>query len=224
MLHALRGKIANIADEKPKHLIEHVEILKQLVGNSTISTEIKNIPDPIQWVYKGKLFFACNTAPKIDDPSDSIWDKICATNYPNRFRRVQGFSERLLANDDEFKGLILASLYALRNMMEFGFTYSDGITDRRNRDNVVYSFIEEMIREDEYETGPNHTIWFVDLYNRYKLWEEARNYEPRIPAVFANILHLTYSEITKERVWRQDITPAKMEYLYKGIGTEDLPG
>lgn len=213
----LYHKLANIRADLPKTEIKYTGTIKELRGEDLIGANRK-FRNPLSFWNYAKCFFSTNELPKVRDISDrAFMESFVITEYIGEFEKNDEFKNRLLSNELEIEGLIIASFYALKDLLKTGFeVYTKGknVMELWKREtNTIYNFIETfkdrglILVDSKYRTPKDI------LYGAYTLYvqEELETKEQDI-ATFTKELKRIRINVARPRVDNRQIR------VYEGIG------
>lgn len=214
----LEHKLVNACDDLPPSMIKNMGIIKQLSGESPINSNRKFVQETHGFVNYSKLMFAGNKLPELDDIEDeAFFSRWIITDYKNKFPRNEGFFDNLIADEKEIEGLIIASLYALRDLLNGGSVFR---TDTKSyvemwkrQINTVYDFIKTITETGGYALGPSETIDKDDFYNSYSEFMEGRIGTVESKTKFTQECQRLF-KITATR------SSDRKTHIYRGIGTK----
>jgi len=168
----LWGKLANIYDDLPATQIKNLGILKMLSGESRIDAPVKFKQEIQSFVNTAKSIYTTNRLPFVRDNDDeAFFSRWVITNYPNSFKRNDGFYQSLIADEKEVEGLIVASLLALRDLLARKFSFEDKTSENmelwQRQNNNIYAFIMDNTKAGTYMLSSDLKIDKEVLYNAY---------------------------------------------------------
>ncbi len=175
----LRGKLANIHGELSKITIKTSEKFKQLTGKDRICSDRK-WKDTICFFNYAKLIFATNKMPRIKDLDDAVLNRFIVIRFPNQFPENDDWPKSVFT-EDEIEGIILVSLYAIRNVLiRNAFTMTETREEMnelvQKLANPVYAFIQDLIAGKmegvKLEKDPNGKVLLNELYDLYQKYLE----------------------------------------------------
>ena len=178
----LYHKLANIYADLPEAPLKNTGVFKILTGGDPITADRK-FRDPITFVNYAKLIFSANQLPRVNDMSYAFWRRWIVTEYPNKFPYNPGFLKELIP---EIEGLIVVSLYALRDLLERKAFSIPEEKDYKEfwlrRSNSVYAFVKDMV---EVTKDPNDYVLKSELYSKYVEYCEENDLEAFSKVKFA---------------------------------------
>jgi len=90
----LRRKVLNLYDDLPNKPLYYNNEFRQIVTNSRLSCEIKNVQDFVDWNNRTKLIYSCNQLPPIKkDSNDAFYGRWVLIRCSNEVRNLDTYSE-----------------------------------------------------------------------------------------------------------------------------------
>lgn len=208
----LYGKLLNLHDDLTRGAIHNTGLIKQLTGESVINAHRKFRED-LAFLNYAKLIFTANQLPKVKDlDDDAFFSRVVLTQYKNSFPRSD-FAEKLLSNETELEGLIIAALFCLRDLM-YRNAFEDNFQEYsefwKRHTNSVYDYILTAIERKELVLDPQLKISKKDLYGLYAAEEKAPVTQNKFTTELSRLFNVSGdAQIESEgrRVW-----------AYRGIG------
>ena len=219
----LYHKLANIRADLPYSAIKQTGSIKELSGEDLVSANRK-FKEPLNFINYAKGIFSTNKLPKLNDITDEAFlDRFIPTKYPNHFEKSVDFAQKLYDNKEDIEGLIIASLYALMDLLKNGFsayTNGIGISELWKRQNsTIYNFVRTfnenglLLFADKLQTPTE------DLYNAYTTFcDNDLGERAEIKKTFTEELEMLFHiQIERPRIGGKQIKS------YKGIGLLSEP-
>jgi len=141
-------------------------------GESRIDAPVKLKQEIQSFTNTAKSIYTTNRLPHVYDSTDeAFFSRWIITNYPNHFPRNDGFYSSLISNEHEIEGLIVASLLALRDLLEKRFSFEDRTKENmelwQKQNNNVYAFLTDSVQTGAFELKEGLKIDKDTLYNAY---------------------------------------------------------
>lgn len=213
---ALHNMLLNVHDDLPRKMINDTGMVKQLTGESIISGHRKFKTD-LDFKNFAKLMFTTNELPtvaQLDD--DAFFSRLVLTIYKNKFERSD-FIKKLLSNEDEIEGLIIACVVALRDLMlrnSFADNYAEYAEFWRRHSNSIYDFVKTGVEKKTLMIHPDLKIEKEELYIMYCESEKV----PEKKTTFTQELTKLFGISGQAHVTGFD---GKQKWAYAGIGLYD---
>jgi len=214
----LWGKLANIYDDLPITAIKNQGIIKMISGESRIDAPVKLKQEIQSFTNTAKSIYTTNKLPHVYDSTDeAFFSRWIITNYPNHFPRNDGFYSSLISNEHEIEGLIVASLLALRDLLEKRFSFEDRTKENmeqwQKQNNSVYAFLTDSVQAGAFELGDSLKMDKDTLYNAYTDYCSNTGTDAKTKTKFTQELQRLFNIGTTK--FQKD---GKMVMGYSGIG------
>ena len=175
-LAAVPGKTLLISTEQPSGFIRSTPILNALISGEHIQVERK-FKDAFEFRPCAKLLWAMNELPKINNPTNGLFRRICVVEFPEleKSRRDEKLREVV---KQEGCGILLWLLDGLDRLIErkkFDMPSTIQMTTQAFQDNCD---IPRSCLEDIGEFDPEATVRSSDLYEAYSKWCKATGHMP----------------------------------------------
>jgi putative DNA primase/helicase len=210
-LHAMAGKLANIASDMTR--VEKIEegLLKELTSGDKVQVNRKH-KDPISMVPTARLIFATNALPPINDKSDGVWRRMIAMPFFVQFSEAEQDRERAsrLA-EEELPGIFNWALEGLRRLVRNdGFTECDvcreSVSEHRMHSDPFAQFVDERCTRGVHLREPT-----AALYSAY------RSFCKTAGRMAVNSSEFGKRVASLEDVSRERETSGDRQYEYVGI-------
>lgn len=188
----LYRKLANIFPDLPDRPLKYSGIFKALVGGDYICGQRKFIQRPLCFKNYAKLIFSANELPPVTDRTYAFWRRWVIVEFPNQFPADPSFFERNFSRR-EIEGIIIASLYAVRNVLHRGkFSSGEDIEGIKEKwfvlSNNIYAFMKEMLDAGYIVRDSGSYIKVDDLYTIYTTWCSENDETPKSKKMFTQEL------------------------------------
>lgn len=174
---AMRGKRMIIAQEASRHSHFNESVLKTLTGGDRVSAKML-YQNPIEFLPSGKIWFASNSLPEVDDDSPGFWSRLRVIVFPRSFAGEEdlGLKERLL--DPACLSAVLAwAVEGAIRWNEDGLPTPPAIVEAtdtyREESDPIAQFIGERCDRE-----PDRQAHAREIYQAYDLWARAVNLKP----------------------------------------------
>ena len=195
-LAEIMGKFANIGDDIDNGSILSTANIKKIVTGDTIVIENKGCK-PYSYNPHAKLFFSCNSIPRIYDTSTGMQDRLVVIPMTNRIRNTSLASPYIvqeIVNSNGLTVLLNRALEGLRRLRSQGaFTEPPRVvtlTKSYLKDNdQVAQFLEDI---------DNGEVQITPVYGSTLGYDAEINILQSTKDVFARDLYLIYQNWAKE--------------------------
>lgn len=190
------GKYANIGDDIESTAILNTASLKKLVTGDTIIVEPKHLK-PYSYKPHAKLFFSCNSIPRIYDNSTGMKDRLVIIPMTNRIRNTAIATPHIVREIIKSGGLTVLlnrALEGLRRLRSQGaFTEPPRVTA------LTASYIKENDQVAQFlDDIDNGEVQITPVYGSALGCDEDINILLSTKDVFARDLYLIYQNWAKE--------------------------
>jgi putative DNA primase/helicase len=147
----LRGKLINIVPESYTQNGIETNVLKAMTGMDIIGGETKGVQELVNFVNFAKFIVHSNEFPRIDDTSDSFWDRAIPVPFPNQFKgekATKNLFEDIIA-EDTIAGIFNYALKGLNRLRDNDWEFTPSKTqtalkaDMRRMAQPVKTFQEQ---------------------------------------------------------------------------------
>jgi putative DNA primase/helicase len=189
--YSIIDSLFNIAEETPKKALLEASWFKTIVGGGEITARLK-FCNPVKFVNRCKLMFACNELPANNDATFGLWRRMLIVPFDARFTGKND-DNRL---DDKLKleseGIFNRILEAYKRFEENGFQFIESaivdavVEEYRVESNTILSWIADQVQfipiKDKNEAvemrRKNQWISNAKIYELYALWCKIGNVYP----------------------------------------------
>lgn len=190
------GKYANIGDDIESTAILNTASLKKIVTGDTIIVEPKHLK-PYSYKPHAKLFFSCNSIPRIYDNSTGMKDRLVIIPMTNRIRNTAIATPHIVREIIKSGGLTVLlnrALEGLRRLRSQGaFTEPPRVTA------LTASYIKENDQVAQFlDDIDNGEVQITPVYGSALGCDEDINILLSTKDVFARDLYLIYQNWAKE--------------------------
>lgn len=190
------GKYANIGDDIESAAILNTASLKKIVTGDTIIVEPKHLK-PYSYKPHAKLFFSCNSIPRIYDNSTGMKDRLVIIPMTNRIRNTAIATPHIVREIIKSGGLTVLlnrALEGLRRLRSQGaFTEPPRVTA------LTASYIKENDQVAQFlDDIDNGEVQITPVYGSALGCDEDINILLSTKDVFARDLYLIYQNWAKE--------------------------
>ena len=190
------GKYANIGDDIESTAILNTASLKKIVTGDTIIVEPKHLK-PYSYKPHAKLFFSCNSIPRIYDNSTGMKDRLVIIPMTNRIRNTAIATPHIVREIIKSGGLTVLlnrALEGLRRLRSQGaFTEPPRVTA------LTASYIKENNQVAQFlDDIDNGEVQITPVYGSALGCDEDINILLSTKDVFARDLYLIYQNWAKE--------------------------
>lgn len=190
------GKYANIGDDIESTAILNTASLKKIVTGDTIIVEPKHLK-PYSYKPHAKLFFSCNSIPRIYDNSTGMKDRLVIIPMTNRIRNTAIATPHIVREIIKSGGLTVLlnrALEGLRRLRSQGaFTEPPRVTA------LTASYIKENDQVAQFlDDIDNGEVQITPVYGSALGCDEDINILVSTKDVFARDLYLIYQNWAKE--------------------------
>lgn len=190
------GKYANIGDDIESTAILNTASLKKIVTGDTIIVEPKHLK-PYSYKPHAKLFFSCNSIPRIYDNSTGMKDRLVIIPMTNRIRNTAIATPHIVREIIKSGGLTVLlnrALEGLRRLRSQGaFTEPPRVTA------LTASYIKENDQVAQFlDDIDNREVQITPVYGSALGCDEDINILLSTKDVFARDLYLIYQNWAKE--------------------------
>lgn len=199
-LASLEGKMVNIDGETPPNDLNHISNLKKLTGDDPIwANEKYKIPH--SFVFKGKLWFAVNSLPKIklnDAEVDSFFSRILIINYQQSHIEDQNphLTEELI---QELPGVFNWAMSGLKRLKSNDFKFSNiQNLDEKQR---LYTLESDPLKvfADKWIVSGNQEYTPESLFTEFNVFCSKNFIDPTMNVKSLRSFQLKISDILKAR-------------------------
>lgn len=167
----LFGKLANIIPEPSSERWLGTVYFKKLTGGDTISAEIKNKQNTIDFMNFAKFIIHGNRFPPVSDTSIAFWERLIVIEFPNVFIKnaIPNYENVLVEKDGGLSGFLNWCLEGLERLRRKNFQFTESKTSEDTKtefmrvSNSPKYFLSTMceFQSDAYVTKS-------ELYDAYK--------------------------------------------------------
>jgi len=181
-LAALKGSRLVLALESGKDKKLDEAIVKQVSGGDKIAARFL-FKEYFEYTPEFKIWWGFNHRPRIDDCTESIWDRIKLIPFNLRIpeeRRDLNLPDNLL---NELPGIINWMLEGLQEYRRIGLAEPDIVRAATAEYQEEQDILGEWIRENCVK-GPGYWTPRAELYTSYHTWSTGRQENPMSPRKF----------------------------------------
>ncbi|MFH1057558.1 MAG: phage/plasmid primase, P4 family [Pseudomonadota bacterium] len=178
---ALHNKHLNIFTEADSRIFSS-QYLKAISTGEPVSAAFKH-RNPFDLVYRGKLAFACNRFPRVNDYSDAFYRRLLVIEMTRQIpaeERDAGLKARLAAELQGIFAWAMVGLYRLRRRGRFRRSLKSqaAVEHYRRENNPVIGFVEECITTEAQEFNAEVSVQKAALFKAYQAYCRANGYQP----------------------------------------------
>ena len=120
----IRNRLANIYDDLPIKKLGYIANFKQIVTNTTLTSELKNVQDLVTWDNFCKQVYTTNTLPPVgDDTGDDFWRRVilihCTNHFANGIKDINIVEK--ITSPEELSGLLNCAIFHFKHLFNRGY-------------------------------------------------------------------------------------------------------